>query len=271
MKTTESGAIVLLEEPESFISPASQIALGAALAKFASENKFTIIFTSHSESLVSRLSAKNLVINIPDSKGHVNATIAENPHEHLRALRLQPKKEGMVMCEDWGAVAFLRGILKRESHFALSRFDFVPAFSESNVARLLEFYPHRVGATPIFGVLDGDVRNSFAYNRLKWPHCFLPGDVAPEKILIDTLVNNVDAFCSKFRLSRRNVDLAIASTQGMDYHDFIAELVSSLPCSHEDIVNFVIDLLYDVEDWSGKFTEFMTQFESCFPKGIFNP
>lgn len=262
LQAVRKGAIVLLEEPESFITPASQPALGAVLAKFASEKKFTVIFTSHSEPLVSRLSAKNLIINIPQTTGESEATIAEDADEHLQALRLHPRKMGMIICEDWGGVAFLRGLLRRKGHPALLRFDFIPAFGEGNVAKLLNCYPRKGGATPIFGALDGDVRNSFS-EKLIWPHCFLPGNLAPEKILIEKFKEHLGDFCNERDIKRRVVDLAFSATHGLDYHDVIGHLTRGLPFSHEDIVNFVVRRLDSDSAWTEGINQFFESLDNC--------
>jgi predicted ATPase len=263
LQSVQRGAIVLLEEPESFITPASQPALGAVLAKFASEKKFTIIFTSHSEPLVSRLSTKNLIVNIPQMTGESKATTAEDADEHLQILRLNPRKVGMVICEDWGGVAFLRGLLRRKSHPALTRFDFIPAFGEGNVAKLLACYPRRGGVTPMFGVLDGDVRTSFSEKGHFWPHCFLPGDVAPEKILIEKFKEFLDDFCADRDIKKRTAEIAISATDGLDYHDVIGQLTRALPCSHEDIVNFVVRRLTMDTEWAEQIDQFFESLERC--------
>lgn len=263
LQSVPKGAIVLLEEPESFITPASQPALGAVLAKFASENKFTIIFTSHSEPLVSRLSAKNLIINVPQVSGVSEAMIAEDMDEHLHALRLHPRKLGMIFCEDWGGVAFLRGLLRRRSHTALSRFDFIPAFGEGNVAKLLGCYPRKGGVTPILGVLDGDVRNSFADKGMSWPSCFLPGDVAPEKILIEKFKDNLDQFCDEHDVRKRSLQMVISGSEGLDYHDVISHITKTMPFTHEDIVNFVVRRLSVDCDWEEEIIQFFKSLDNC--------
>lgn len=263
LQSVPKGAVVLLEEPESFITPASQPALGAILAKFASEKKFSVIFTSHSEPLVSRLSAKNLIINIPQVSGESQATTAENVDEHLQALRLNPRKVGMVICEDWGAIAFLRGLLRRETHPMLPRFDFIPAFGEGNVKNLLAHYPRKSGATPIFGVFDGDLRNSLT-QKFSWPYCFLPGELPPEKILIDKFQENLELFCIQNNIKLRTATLAVSRTQGLDYHDVINQLTVGLPITHEDIVNFGIGCLVTDPVWTDSIEQFLQSLEACW-------
>ncbi|MFM0213978.1 hypothetical protein PQQ96_42145, partial [Paraburkholderia sediminicola] len=157
-------------------------------------------------------------------------------------------------------VAFLRGLLRRKAHPALSRFDFIPAFGEGNVAKLLTCYPRKGGVTPILGALDGDVRNSFS-DKLLWPYCFLPGDLAPEKILIEKFKENLGNFCADRDIKRRSVDLVFSTTHGLDYHDVIGQLTRALPFSHEDIVNFVVRCLDMDSEWTERISQFFESLE----------
>ena len=55
LRRAERGSLILLEEPESFLSEISQAALVNLMAVFADRSSFSIIFTSHSSRMLSSL------------------------------------------------------------------------------------------------------------------------------------------------------------------------------------------------------------------------
>lgn len=197
------GGILVIDELDSTLYPASQIKLIEALRKFSSQLKIQIVFTTHSLTLLKKLCEWQEDKNIPNQtkviylqkidntikaienitydviKNKLNVALAKNP---------SPKKIP-VFTEDKETEIFLKAIIKTRSN----PLKFLNCtLGCGNLIELVnkEIVGFRYNESLI--VLDGDVRTESSKMRKINQHkniLILPGNKSPERLLADFLHN----------------------------------------------------------------------------------
>jgi predicted ATPase len=225
LRDLSRNSILVIEEPETHVSPRSQDTLMNILSKFAEEMGIWIIVATHSPTVIRRLPATQVKLITRES---ARSGLIENPTKTQIATILGGgvAYRGVVLVEDATAKAFLSGILEELDADLLPQFEIVSAESMDGITQAIVGMPPRQKQLTIVGVYDGDVRSTLRINPAPgWPYIFLPGDHAPEELLsallhTPALLPDVAAELHK---TEAQVRLALDHTDGMDHHDLIPE------------------------------------------------
>lgn len=146
LETAKKRSIILIEEPETFIASASQLALIDVIAYYASKKQLWICISTHSEHILSRIPEKNIYALTRDATGRHAVRRNVRRDEHLSQLRLAPRPAGYIFCEDWVGVTFAKQLLDSVGSPIVANYQFIPLFGDSKIERMLQTYPESVFA-----------------------------------------------------------------------------------------------------------------------------
>ena len=174
------NALVLIEEPECHLSPGSQGALCDFLFRMTDVKTLTIVMTTHSSKIVSKLDDDNLIFLYRDDKG-VQIVRGQPSPALLETVGVEPVVDTIVFVEDQAAVQFGNFLLEAFRPDLARRSEFVDRQGEGNITVAVKA---SAGVTKVgvIGLYDGDVRESVP-QEVRARSVFLPGDEPIEKTL----------------------------------------------------------------------------------------
>jgi hypothetical protein len=258
----ESGAIVLIEEPECHLADYSQRHLLEVLSFFAVERDLTLVVSSHSPGLFRPLPTNHVVLveTLPLPDFRTDLTI----DELTNYLGLQEGGKGaLVAVEDPSAAAFLRAIIDHLDHALL--YHIAISYCENGATgverSLLELRSHiRPHNFKILGVLDGDMRPPRAAQSTG-DVSFLPGIQAPERIIRDELTkwrsDPGRTWSPPLAGGTAALDLELARSDGLEHHDWVVSIsaryggLETFVTAMTDLVLANADLRGDAQDLVG--------------------
>jgi hypothetical protein len=201
------GGILLIDEIETTLYPAAQYELIKLLQHVASELDLQVFFTTHSTEIINfMLDRKDRqfyysseiiflyksrgIVEVCQDKSDVKGFIAALQHSVLNNAKC---KKVNVYLEDEEARYFLKGMLSRDlrKKIEISRFNNGGDFYQTLLkGKFPEFKKSII-------VLDGDKSSSVDLKKYK-NLLFLPGDIRPEDIFYEFLINlhEADSFWS---------------------------------------------------------------------------
>lgn len=223
-------SIVLIEEPETYLAPSSQVALINSIAQLSVTKDLCIILSTHSPSIINLLPMNSIkFISRPSEQAFVIDSV--HTSEYLDALGLRVSKQGILLVEDEVAKEFACNWINHFAPHILKEYQIVIATGgESRITQALSF-PQVGDWLKIIGLYDGDQRNPPPQNS-EWSFSFLPENVAPEIFLRNA------ATCTPMKLAefigiqnKGRLLLALDSLNGCDHHDWLLQLSEKLGIS----------------------------------------
>ena len=221
----DKDTLLIIEEPETFISISSQIHFANYLGAQMAKKGVKVILTTHSPYILANIRNDN--IRIVSRMGNIVSILT--PDESLPAesiLGLDNSNTGTFFVEDKVAADFLSTVLEDRCPQLLRTFTIDSVGGEAEITNRLGFpYSDKI-KYKFVGVYDGDMRSSLDTSKLNWNHCFLPGEKAFEEELRDYLhqPTNIAKICSFLGRDESKVIAILATIDGRDCHDWFVEL-----------------------------------------------
>lgn len=232
-------AAILIDEPESFLSPFSQYRLADVFAYISDDRCIQFLLATHSPCFIEKHGVESALVATIDESGF--SLIRPGHESHcLYSLGYSVSKDKLVILEDVGAVRFFSNILRALNlHWVRNR-KLIPLKGESDITEILKRVP---GAVDVIGVYDGDQRGKVNKELNGHGVFVLPGLFAPETELISI----VEAFPQEFA-EHINIDPAIVSAtivrmRGTDHHDYFGDLSENL--QFDESVEHGMNKLFD--------------------------
>lgn len=221
----EKDTILIIEEPETYISISSQIHFANYLGKQMAKKGVMVILTTHSPYILSNV--KNENIRIVSRVGNTTAIVT--PDENMPAesvLGISNSNVGTFFVEDRVAAELLVVILEDKAPHLLKQFTIDIAGGESGISERLQFPEGDKIKYRFIGIYDGDMRNDLDTAKLNWKWCFLPGVKAIEEVLRDYLHNhdNITKLCVYLSKNEGQMITMLSTLEGLDGHDWFEEL-----------------------------------------------
>ena len=245
-------AIVLLEEPETFLPPYSQRKLIQIICKLSITNKLNLLVTTHSNYILDEIPNKyiKLLRRCPISDSVLIESIEDN--EYLRPLGLGEKIKGYILVEDEVAKYFCTSILKHLEPKILKKYRVIAVVGgSSEVAKILKMYKSKEYDFDIIGIFDGDMNNEkkrkeLDVNSFKWTFTYLPYEQDLEAILQNIMYSQeLSEICKRLYKSHNEVLKLLADIQMYEKHDWLRELVKELRIDLEAFLDIVVKYLID--------------------------
>lgn len=157
------GSVLLLDEPDSHLSPASRSALADILALVAHERKLWVVFSSHACEHLRVMDIGDICIAMPGNAGISQTLIAAgNGGAILRALGLSPSRTLLVIVEDVDSEECVRQIVNKWGGDLASVVDVqIVQGGDATVVSFIRNFPSRSRICRAVAVLDGDKKNSY--------------------------------------------------------------------------------------------------------------
>lgn len=229
------GAVLLLEEPETFVAPKSQRHMIDLIALSASEKGTVSIIASHSGIIAERVPGSHVYYV---SRTGQNVSFIRNPARNILAdrLALVPPKSVVALLEDSAGVMLARALLEAGNSKYLSHCTLLIAGGESEITTTLNnLKPSEVsGNVVIFGIYDGDQRKKIPKNSW-WPTLCLVGDKAPEHTVKEWLYLNKENLAQLLNRENDVVLAAIAAVDGQNHHDWLIGFSRIIQISIEEL------------------------------------
>jgi len=230
LKDVPRNSILVLEEPETHVSPKSQDCLMNIVAKISLEKGIWTIVTTHSPTIIRHVPAEHLRLL---ARGTGLADIQDNIAKTDIALLLGGgvTLTGAFLVEDQAASDFLAALLDENAPSLLKQYEIVSANSAPRISAILENMPKTGSWLTLVGVYDGDLRAGIKGEGFNWPFKFLPGTAAPEELLVTHLQagsDTADLLAAELHKTSAQLTLALNHAAGVDSHDFFTELARAL-------------------------------------------
>jgi hypothetical protein len=197
--TGYKGGLLLIDELDATLYPASQKNLYLVIGKEAKELDLQVIFTTHSSDILNFINsvngsvlknATNFVglfnltgsISVKQGWGALKNVLADLNHEALQAIR--PKQINVYFEDAEGCVFFQNLVsgLKLDCEFSLKDISLGCGMYKTLIEKGFEEFFRSIV------VLDGDFKNQLSEDNSK-NVVFLPGSIRPENVIKEFLYN----------------------------------------------------------------------------------
>lgn len=227
------GAVLLMEEPETFIAPRSQRNLIDLVALETKEKKLFVVVTSHSGLITERV--PNSHIDFVSRRGK-EVTFLRSPPQHILAdrLALAAPRSVMMLVEDEAGAMLAQALLEAGNSKFVAHCGIFVTGSDGEITSVLKLVQPRHAMITIVGVYDGDQRKSLP-RGLDWPIMCLPGDVAPELLVKGFIQSNQVPLEDLFNRPKANIAAALSAVDGQNHHDWLTSLCAMLRLTQEEL------------------------------------
>lgn len=217
-------SLVLIEEPEAFISPRSQAAVANVLAKFTDEKRLFTVMTTHSPLVLGQIPLPCLRVLVRDG-GTCNLLTATDEAEHLAVLGIHKPPMRTAFVEDIAAHYALEAALREFTPGALKNLSIVRGGSWNRVLTTLNGIPTDGHPMDFLCVLDADRKGKG--DTCAWPLLFMPGDGPPDYQMVDAVQVNLSRFSTHLNISESTVGVHNSNLEGTDSHDWPHEFAKA--------------------------------------------
>jgi predicted ATPase len=227
-------SILLIEEPETFLSHKSQITVLNLLAKYSTTNKVWVVLTTHSPGIVTRIPLRHIRLMFREG---ASVRIVQHPtRKQLRdILGIEDGYAGVIVVEDKLARELTRAWLGQYDIELLQQLDIKDVGSNGEVVESLKHTP-QVSWLRVVGLLDGDERDK-EHDETHWPLTFLPGNQPPEILLRTASIANPSLLASELSRDEGELRFIISQLEGADPHDWLEDLVNQLHLPYSQVVS----------------------------------
>lgn len=232
-------AVLLLEEPETFVAPKSQRHMIDLVAVSAAEKGIFAIIASHSGIIAERVPGSH--VHYVSRTGR-SVSFILNPARSILAdrLALVPPRSVVAILEDKAGVMLARALLEAGNSKYLSHCAFMIAGGEAQITRILqELVPSGIKSNVIvLGLYDGDQRGRLPKAN-QWPTLCLPGNTTPEHLVKDWLELNRNHLAHQLRRDSEVISAAIAAVDGQNHHDWLIGFTDFIQMSIDELYRLV--------------------------------
>ena len=243
------NSILLIEEPESYISIHSQKQLLNYIAKTILEKNLSVILTTHSPFILSHIPPANIRM-VTNMYGKMQIQTPDKPEIVKKLLGVgsnemnskNATKTATLFVEDYAARLFLASLLKKTSPALFDLVDIVSLNGESNITKILQFDIGKYMSHRIVGIYDGDMlpkESDYKINQIaKLPYCYLPIKKCVE-IDMQEFVNIEKSsiqFQKELGVDAADFNAIIESLKCEDHHDWFIEFSRRIGKSEEAVI-----------------------------------
>jgi hypothetical protein len=208
-------SVLLLEEPESFVSPGSQERVADLLATAIDDKKIAVVVTTHSPALVQRCPRECVQLVIRDVIG-VSVRSCPSDQDLASAIGYKRGVGFAFLVEDRNAADMVRVFLRILAPRLLSAAIFVEVRVD-DIQLGLKHAVERGDGFRHVGIYDGDQRATRAGIA---GALFLPTDTAPEIFLRTAALSDPKLLAQELGRDMSDIRTAFLSADGLDHHDW---------------------------------------------------
>ena len=132
--TADASSICLIEEPETFVSPATQASIMDLVASMSARKRLWVILTTHSPAVIERLEDENIRF-LYRHAGQSRLMPQASRNAALKGLGLRPTARSIIVVEDQVSREFCRLWVGQHDLDLLDRLEIIDVGGSSNVLR----------------------------------------------------------------------------------------------------------------------------------------
>lgn len=252
--------ILILEEPEVFISVPSEINLMNYIAFKMKEFKFNVLLVTHSPFVLQNINLDNILV-LSQSGNCVSAFSVDYKEEYLLELGVPVVKLGSILFEDQLALEFFNALCKELKLNYNKLFNLVKMNGHGEISNVLSSPKLDKMDYKIIGIYDGDMRNSPDVKQasLNYDYYFLPGENNLESDFKHLLRGeNVDYIASNLHIDKINLQRVIGRITGFEKHDWFNTLIKELDFPMTTVVRAFTKLW--IREYEEEVKAFLEQF-----------
>jgi predicted ATPase len=224
LRDLDAGTIVLIEEPEAFLSFACQESLTGYLVSLVVQKHLCLVMSSHSAPLITSMSQENLQFLVRGRKG-LQIISDKAPPILLKSMGINPPIAGVVFVEDAAAAAFLKSILERLDPALSRRLSIDVRGGDGEIVAALTLTKSLQTPLRFVGAFDPDM-NGRIPAKVAEHSMSLPGNDAVEVMFRNMVSANSEPLAAA--TERPNMDAILAALEGANHHDWYEELCREL-------------------------------------------
>lgn len=245
LNRASNDSVLIIDEPETYLSHNSQIALIDVIAKFCSEKSIWAIIATHSFGILNRIPPEHVKL-ITRVGNDIRFSTYDNQQAYFQALGMPKRESGVILVEDRAAREFGKLWIRKFFPLLTNEFEFKDVGSVDEIKKWLNF--PKVGSwLNIIGLFDGDERG--LKQEYNWPYTFLPGNFAPEKVLRESALKHLDELGNKLNRDISDIHLILSTIDGLDHHDWLEEFQKKSGLEYNQLIKVLFDIfLIDNEE-----------------------
>lgn len=228
----DRNSIVLLEEPETFLSPISQGALMDYLAAVCVRKQLSMILTTHSPQMFARLEPDQVRFVYRAPEGALVAT-QDQYGEMRKFVGIEPVVDRILLVEDRAARELALNILRKFDRSILMRSEIIDVGGHGEVSRISSSFPRRIRSFLSVGVYDGDARGVVVDDNR---HVFLPANTL-ERTFKALISSKPTEIAQRIGRDPEQIRIILATLLGIDHHDWFEEFGKQLNIDYNEIMH----------------------------------
>lgn len=267
LKALRPGHVLLLDEPENFLSPRARARLADVLIEHVAvkSKAISLVVASHSAELVEQIPPSSL--RLLGRRAVTGISVEEVSHTTpaLERLGLRPKPKVLAVVEDRLAAAMLSALLVLKAPGLSTVVQVVQVGGDGNVPKFVGPLQEKEFGLEVIGVLDGDSRDKVADGTLQFPPgrvAFLPGLVPPDALLTNVLSETTTAVAHHLGVEADAVSRALDSAEGLDHHDRLGAVANALGLPIGHLTQTAMRALVDRDQEREQITELVSLIEN---------
>ena len=220
IKSTDKDTLLIIEEPETYISIFSQTHFADYIGKILAEDGVKVILTTHSPYILRNIKNENIRI-VSRVGNNVSIIMPDSDITVEGALGISQNCLGTFFVEDRVAADFLTVILEDKAPWILKQYTIDIVDGESAISERLKFPKSNNIHYSFVGIYDGDMRDSLSNkDELNWGYCFLPGKNAAEENFRECIriPQKLEKLCAVLGKDQQKVIAFLATIEGLDCH-----------------------------------------------------
>lgn len=255
-RATEDS-LLLIEEPETFLSPRSQEHLLHHLIARCVKKRLSIVMTSHSAHIIRSLSENDQIYLFRDDSV-VSCIEGIPPAAILESVGIEIPVDIIALVEDEAGAALLNFCLERTNPHLSRRIEVRNCSGDGNITKFLNAMGDQFSKLKIIGVYDGDRRSELLESVAK-KATTLPGEQPVEAMFKEMVLTNKKAF--ETSLGRGDIGPVIASLEGVDIHDWFEGMCRHLKLSKPQLFDRIFRIWEEKEENSAAIKRFALEIE----------
>lgn len=247
LQSIRDNTILIIEEPETFISVMSQKYIINQLAKIIAQKKISVILSTHSPHLINSVNECSIrivtnylgkIMIFPPHQKEQAKTVLGEEYVKLEKVINCESKAATVFVEDYAARVFLNCILRKDAAHIHNCVDVVSVNGESAISGRLMFDDSEFMTHRFIGVYDGDMIGNLNAEKIKWPYVFLPVEKCVETEMKGFFSNpeNINDFCTALGVDYSWFVPVLSKHRGEDHHDWLLNIAKDIGKSIDDVI-----------------------------------
>jgi predicted ATPase len=238
LSRAEEQSILLIEEPEAFLSHACQQTVIDFIVSECVQKRICTVISSHSAPIISSL-PKNSLQFLSRGQGGLEFVGDDPPPLLLKSVGIDPPIKAVAFVEDHAAKAFCRGALERLSPTLARKVAIDVRSGEGEITKALRLTAGFDLPIRFIGIYDGD-REGDIPEDVVTTSTFLPGGRPIEEIFRDLLQSKLDEF--EAISGTKNLRAIMNSLEGANIHDWYEEIAREIGLSKSQIFPILFSL-----------------------------